>query len=93
MARYATQLFAPLNDQRFKPGLDARKSGGMAWRAWLDEECTLIDDYCEYLVEFEEYKAELERASRELEEARMRWIERNLERRFRNSKAYKRHVA
>ena len=92
LAHYATELFAPLNDQRFKTGMDARKSGGMAWRAWLEEEYALIDNYCKYLSAVEEYKRESERVSRELEQARVRWIDEHLERRFKSSKAYKRHV-
>jgi hypothetical protein len=81
-------LFAPLNDERFKPGQIAQRGGGMLWRAWLSVECALIDDYFEYLLEFEEYTAKLKQASRELEEARERWIHERLEQKFK--KAYKR---
>ncbi|GAQ91553.1 hypothetical protein KFL_008050050 [Klebsormidium nitens] len=93
MARYATELFGPLYDRRFKPGFIAQKSGGMPWKAWMNEECALINEYRKYLLDFGRYKTELERAHRELEESRRRWIEENLEPRFKNSKAYKRYVA
>jgi hypothetical protein len=89
-ACYATELFAPLNDERFKPGQTAQKAGGMLWRAWLSVECALIDDYLEYLVEFDEFIAKAKQASQELERARERWIHERLEQKFKNSKAYKR---
>jgi hypothetical protein len=91
-ACYATELFAPLNDARFKPGLLAQRAGGMLWRAWLSVECALIDDYSEYLVEFEEDIAKVKEASQELERAREKWIHERLEQKFKKSKAYIRYM-
>jgi hypothetical protein len=59
---------------------------------WLDEECTPIDKYCKIVLEFGRYKAGSERAKQKLKEARTRWIKEQLERIFKDSKAYKRYV-
>lgn len=76
---YATEVFAPLNDERYKPGQTAQRGSGMLWRAWLSVECELIDEYAKYLVEFEEYIAKAKQANQELERARERWIHEKLE--------------
>jgi hypothetical protein len=91
-ASYATELFAPLNDTRFKPGQTAQRASGMLWRAWLSVECALIDDYSGYLVECDDYTAKVKQASQELERAREKWIYETLEQKFKKSKAYRKYM-
>ena len=90
MAYYATQLFAPLNDGRFKPGLTAQRTRGMMWNAWLGVETATITEYAAYLLRFADYESSLRRAKQALERARMRWVDERLESKFKNSKAFKR---
>jgi hypothetical protein len=52
-------------------------------------EMTLVDEYVAYLVRFADYQSDLERSRKALEEAQQRWITIEIERRFKNSKAFK----
>ncbi|GAQ91603.1 hypothetical protein KFL_008160030 [Klebsormidium nitens] len=89
-ALYATELFAPLNEQRFKPGLIAQKAGGVLWKAWLNVEAALVTDYTVYLQRLAEFEEQMERSKELLDAARKAWVEVKLERRFRLSKAFRR---
>ncbi|GAQ83540.1 hypothetical protein KFL_001520100 [Klebsormidium nitens] len=88
-ALYATEQFAPLNE-RFKQGIYARKAGGRHWEAWLNEEVALVTDYLVHLLRVVEYESQVQRA-KELLNAREAWIDEQLKRRFRRSKAFLRH--
>lgn len=71
-ALYATQLFGPLNDDRFKPGQLAQKTGGVLWRAWLIVEAELITSYDVYLLKFADYESAIKRIEDELKRSRTR---------------------
>jgi hypothetical protein len=70
-----------------------KKAGDMLWKAWLNVEMTLVNEYMAYLVRFADDESVLERSRKALEEARQRWITIEIERRFKNLKAFKRCVA
>lgn len=90
VARYATEMFGPLNDDRFKPGMVAQKAGGVIWKAWLNVETTLVSRYTDYLLSFADYEKQMKCTKEALDEARGRWIDNQLESRFRKSKAFRR---
>jgi hypothetical protein len=56
-------------------------------------EITLVDEYMAYFVRFADYESALERSRKALEGTRQRWITIELERRFKNLKAFERCVA
>jgi hypothetical protein len=53
-------------------------------------EMTLVNEYMAYLVRFADYESALERSRKALKEARQRWIAIEIEKKFKNSKAFKR---
>ena len=89
-ALYATQLFGPLNENRFRPGQAAQKTGGMLWRAWLNVEAELITSYVVYLLRFADYESSIKRINNELKRSRAGWIDEELEKRFKASIAFRR---
>jgi hypothetical protein len=93
VAHYATEMSGPLNDDRFKPGMIAQKVGGIIWKAWLIVETTLVGRYMDYLLSFADYEERAKCAKEALDEARSRWVDDQLERRFRKSKAFRRSQA
>jgi hypothetical protein len=59
----------------------------MLWKAGLNAETTIVNEHVAYLVGFADTdETALEKSRNALEEARQKWIDYQIERRFRKSK-------
>jgi hypothetical protein len=64
----------------------------MLWRAWLIVEAELITSYAVYLLRFADYESTINRINDELRRSRARWIDEELEKRFKASIAFRRSM-
>jgi hypothetical protein len=68
----------------------AQKAGGIIWKAWFNVETTFVSRYTDYLSSFADYEKQMKCTKEALDEARSRWMDNQLEQRFRKSKAFRR---